>query len=256
MSGGPIVLCHPRYNFNTKGWIRMHIIAMWLALFFLVSCAHIEQNPSPEQKDGHDTDERMFAGNPDDFRDNPHVILKGAESLFEKEAYADAAKEYARFLDIHGTHLLAPYVTWQLGESHFRRAGAVDRDIAPPRDALAAFEKIIQNWPESRYASGAQAKIRECRNSLAESSLAVGHFYYRRESYFAAVRRFEAVAANYPEASAVPEAIYYAALAYQKIGAGDLAEEKFRALLKKHPENPFSATAKNILDNPNLLAKK
>ncbi|MEW6544459.1 MAG: outer membrane protein assembly factor BamD [Nitrospirota bacterium] len=194
------------------------------------------------------TDEQIFIGDTIEKNYDPNVIMKRAEAFFEKEDYAEAVIEYQHFLDLHHIHVLAPYAQFRLGDSHFRMAKSIDRDPEPIHKAKAAFEKLLKEWPGSRYQSDAIEKIHACQELLAQASMFVGHFYFRRASYLAAAYRFESVYENYPDMPQVaPEALYYLAMAYKEMGADDWVQEKLTLLAERYPSSPFNTSGHRIL---------
>ena len=84
------------------------------------------------------TDEQIFIGDTIEKNYDPNVIIKRAESFFEKEDYAEAVIEYQHFLDLHKVHQLAPYAQFRVGESHLKMMKTIDRDASPVTMARAA----------------------------------------------------------------------------------------------------------------------
>jgi outer membrane protein assembly factor BamD len=195
------------------------------------------------------TDEQIFVGDTIEKNYDPNVIMKRGEAFFDKEEYAEALVEYNHFLDLHKTHILAPYAAFRVGEAHFKMAKSIDRDPEPMNKAITALERMRKDFPGSRYEAQAQQKIQECHDWLAQMHLFVGQFYYRRESYLAAAHRFEQIMKIYPDKPVAPDALYYLAKSYQALGADDWAAENLTLLAEKYP------TSKAAVEGRSLLAK-
>lgn len=195
------------------------------------------------------TDESIFFGDEIEKNYDPNVIMKRGEAFFEKEEYAEAIVEYNHFLDLHRTHVLAPYAVFRIGESQMKRAKGIERDPEPVQKAIEAFERLQKTYPGSRYEAQAVQKIQECHDLLAQTHLYVGQFYYRRGSYLAAAHRFEQILKLYPDKSVAPDAVYFLALSYHDLGADDWASETLTLLAEKYPN---SSRAK---EGAGLLAK-
>jgi len=187
------------------------------------------------------TDQQIFIA--DSIKDNydPTVMMKRAESFFEKEEYPEAIIEYQHFLDRHRTHTLASYAQYKLAESHLKQIKSVDRDPDPIHKALEAFEKLQKDYPGSRYDRNAVERIAACHQLIAEVHLKVGQFYYQRDAFLAAAHRFERILTLYPEMDIAGEALYYLALTYKDMGADDWARGKLIALTERFP-SPHAAT--------------
>lgn len=194
-----------------------------------------------------DADEQVLKQDPLERNYDPHVIMKRAESFFEKEDYAEAAVEYQHFLDLHRTHVLAPYAQYRLGISSFKQATTMDRDPEPIRRTKEAMEKLLREYPGSSYELDARAKIKECQEHIAAYEVYVGKHYYRQAAYLAALHRFEGVLTQYPSAEASAEARYYLALTYRDIGDTNQAVEYLTGLIKQFPRNKITKESRALL---------
>jgi outer membrane protein assembly factor BamD len=194
------------------------------------------------------TDEQIFVGDTIEKNYDPNVIMKRAESFFEKEEYAEAALEYQHFLDLHRVHVLAPYAQFRLGESHYMMIKTIDRDPTPVTQALAAYQRLLMDFPGSRWESEARERIRACKTLLAQNAMFIGKFYYRREAYLAAARRFEAIVKEYPDLEEiVQEALYYLALSYHQLALEDWARESLVALSERFPNSKYQQESRKLL---------
>jgi len=197
------------------------------------------------------TDEQIFSAHPINKNSDPHVMMKRAESFFEKEEYPEAIIEYQHFLDRHRTHTLASYAQYQLAESHFKQITGVDRDPDPIHKALEAFEKLQKDYPGSRYDRNAVERIAACHRLIAEVHLMVGQFYYRRDALLAAAHRFERILTLYPEMDIAGDALYYLVLTYKDMGAENWGREQLIALAERFPGSPHAASGQKMIASLN-----
>lgn len=227
-------------------------------LMMAAGCASTSDAPSSDVQALSGTDEQVFIGDSIEMNYDPNVIMKRAESYFEKESYAEALVEYQHFLDLHRQHMLAPYAQYKIGMSHIKMFKSIDRDPAPIEEAMKAFQALRVEFPGSRYDTEARVQIRLCKEFLAQHHLFVGKFYYRRESYLAAAHRFEKVVHIYPDSKTSSEAMLYLARTYQILGAEQWAAGWLAQLLDRFPESPHREEALTLLadmqaDNPDVL---
>jgi outer membrane protein assembly factor BamD len=200
--------------------------ALLLAALLLAGCSSSKTaKPSDATSPKVDTDEQVLKQDPLERNYDPHVIMKRAEAFFEKEDYAEAGVEYQHFLDLHKTHILAPYAQYRLGLSHYKQVTTRDRDPEPVRRTMESMEKLVKEYPASSYETDARSKIKECREHLASYELYVGKHYYGQAAYLAALHRFQGVVRDYPDSDAFSEATYYLARTYADIGATERAVE-------------------------------
>lgn len=194
------------------------------------------------------TDEQIFIGDTIEKNYDPNVIIKRAESFFEKEDYAEAIIEYQHFLDLHKIHQLAPYAQFRLGESHHMMIKTFDRDASPVAMALAAYNKLLAEFPGSQWEAEAKEKIKSCHRFMAQNALFIGKFYFRREAYLAAAHRFEAIVRDHPDLDEiVQESLYYLALSYSELALGDWAKDSLTALNERYPDNKFQADSRKLM---------
>jgi len=230
--------------------------------FLIIACSSAPKQQEISKKPLSGTDEQIFMGDSIKKNYDPNVIMKRGEAFFEKEEYAEAIVEYNHFLELHRTHILAPYAVFRIGESQMKLTKGIQRDPGPVQKALDAFERLRKDFPGSRYDGPALAKIQECHDLLAQTHLFVGEFYYRRGSYLAAAYRFQQIIKLYPDKPAAPDALYFLALSYHDLGADDWASEQLVLLAEKYPSSAHSSEAKSLLakiggDKPApLLAQK
>ncbi|HSA62297.1 MAG TPA: outer membrane protein assembly factor BamD [Nitrospiraceae bacterium] len=239
------------------------LAGLLLGLTLTAACSSTpkEQSASTTKPVG-GTDEQIFLGDTIEKNYDPNVIMKRGEAFFEQEEYAEALVEYNHFLDLHRTHVLAPYAAFRIGESHFKMAKSIDRDPEPLQKAITALERMRKDFPGSRYDAQAQEKIQECHDWLAQMHLFVGQFYYRRGSYLAAAHRFEQIMKSYPDKPVAPDALYFLAMTYHDLGADDWARDNLVLLAEKYPDSKVSDDGKRLLAKiggaqpGTLLAKK
>ncbi len=205
------------------------------------------------------SDEQIFVGDSIEMSYDPNVIMKRAESFFDKESYAEAIVEYKHFLDLHRNHILAPYAQYKIGVSHHQQFRTVDRDPEPLNNAIAGFEKLLKEFPASRYETEALETIQACKEQLVQRHLMVGKFYLKREAYLAAAHRYEKIIKEFPEAERTPEAMFQLAKTYQDLGIEEWTQEWLITLIQQYPESPYHSSAQSLLaslheEHPTLLA--
>jgi outer membrane protein assembly factor BamD len=232
--------------------LLLFILTFALSLAFGCSSAPKKTEATAHHTSG--TDEQIFIGDTVEKNYDPNVILKRAEAFYDKDDYQEALIEYQHFLDLHRIHVLAPYAQFKIGMSYFRMFKTIDRDPAPVIKAQENFERLLKEFPGSKYQAEAIEKIRACNDLMAQTYYFVGQFYYRRESFLAAAYRFESIMEKFPDMEVAPDALYYLALAYNELGAKDWAREKLVMLAQQYPENKHTKESQQLLAKLNLAA--
>ncbi len=239
--------------------VRTHGILMLSALIILTGCSSTPDAAETSSQDIYSSDEQIFVGDSIEMSYDPNVIMKRAESFFDKESYAEAVVEYKHFLDLHQNHTLAPYAQYKIGVSHYKQFRTVDRDPVPLKKSISGFEKLLKQFPASRYETEAQETIVTCKEQLVQRHLMVGDFYYSRGSYLAAAHRYEKIINEFPEIETTGEAMFLLAKTYQDLGIEEWTQDWLVSLMKQYPDSDYYSSAESLLaelheEHPTLLA--
>lgn len=157
--------------------------------------------------------------------------LQVAEAHYHLEEYEEAVVAYTEYERMHPNDEKIPYVIYQIGRCHFDQIETIDRDSTATENALAAFRRLVEQFPDSEYAAKAREHIAKCLTDLAAKQMYVGRFYFKSKKYKAALYRFEGVVADYPDSEFVSEANEYIARCKAKI-----QEEETAANTEDAPE--------------------
>ena len=167
------------------------------------------------------------------------TLLKRGEAFYVKGDYIEAAEEFKRFLSLHPFHRMAPFSQFKLAMSYYHQLNTVDRDPAPMEKAMAAFQKVVSQYPQSLYVDEARGKIAALNRRQADYQFLVGHFYYKTEAYPAAIARFKKVLARGTDGALAEKTLYFLGRAYLKSGDIQASSEAFRTLLEKYPHSSY-----------------
>jgi outer membrane protein assembly factor BamD len=152
--------------------------------------------------------------------------LKMADALYLQKEYDLAYEAYGEFEKLHPKNKDIPYVIYQKGMCHFQQVKSIDREQGHTRNAQQEFERLIRRFPRDDYANRARRNIRKCLIFLAEYELYVGHYYYKRGYYSAALGRYLYIIENYPDMGQYHEAMEYISKCKEKLAEQRAKEEK------------------------------
>jgi outer membrane protein assembly factor BamD len=114
-----------------------------------------------------------------------------------------------------------------------------ERDQRASRDAWQAFRQLVEQFPQSRYAEDARARMNYIVNTLASYEVHVARYYFRRGAYVAAANRAQQAVAEFQQAPAAEEALYLMVQSYDKLGLTELRDAADRVLRKNFPDSAF-----------------
>lgn len=129
--------------------------------------------------------------------------LRIADVYYLEESFIEAAGAYETFRDLHPKHEKADYVMFRIGESYFSQLpGTIDRDMTPASKAIEAYRELLSVYPKSQYVGVAREHEKEASERLAGKERYVADFYFKREMFDSAARRYEKITTKYPGTTA------------------------------------------------------
>ncbi|NIO43747.1 MAG: outer membrane protein assembly factor BamD, partial [Burkholderiales bacterium] len=161
-----------------------------------------------------------------------------AYAYWKNDDAASALAACDRFLREHPNHLNADYVLYLKGRINFIEdlglLGSIygkdptERDPVAAKEAYEAFKLLVAQYPESKYAADARARMTYLINALASHETTVAEYYFRRGAYVASANRTQEIVTNYPRAPAVERALAIMVASYEKMGLHELRADAER----------------------------
>ncbi len=160
-------------------------------------------------------------------------------------AMAQAESEYKDFITFFPNMLEAAEAQMKIANIHFKEMEKADRDPTHARRAEEEYRQLILQFPDSSLVPEAKQRLLEVQEVLAEREYMIGHFYYLRDSYPAAIARLKSVADTYPLYSGADEALFELGGAYEKevevIRRSRFPESAKGVLIKQYTEGAVAA---------------
>src|SRR5665811_185467 len=221
--------------------------------------------------------------------DPPDVIYNKAEALVDEGEYEEAARQYEQ-VDINHPYsqearraiVMASYAYYRAGKyddaisaadryltlhpgtqesdlaqnviamSYYDQVLDPKRDQTSARRSLAAYDKLMQRYPNSRYAAEAANRARILRDLIAASEMTVGRYYLRRNNYLAAINRFRTVVTEYQTTEQVEEALMRLTEAHMALGIVNEAQTAAAVLGHNFPDSKWYKHAYSLLGKRGL----
>jgi outer membrane protein assembly factor BamD len=160
-------------------------------------------------------------------------------------AMAQAESEYKDFITFFPNMPEAAEAQMKIANIHYREMEKADRDPTHARRAEDEYRQMILQFPDSPLVPEAKQRLLEVQEVLARREYLIGHFYYLRESYPAAVARLKSVADTYPLYSGEADDMYELGNAYERlievIRRSKLSETRKGVLIKEYLEGATAA---------------
>lgn len=177
----------------------------------------------------------------------PLAQLKIADSYVREQEYDLGAEEYKKFLEIYPGHQSASYAQYQIAMTYFVQIESAERGYGGAAKALEEFEKLKRMFPRNPYRETIELRIEKCRTTMADYEFLVAEFYFKKDSYGAALGRFQLLMTKFPDYKKEPVVLYRVGVCYKKLGNKDKAAEYFNRILDKYPSDKIVNSAKKEL---------
>lgn len=174
----------------------------------------------------------------------PLAQIKIADSHIREGDPDIGIEEYRRFLALYPHHQYASYAQYQIAMAYFNQIVSPDRGAGIARKALEEFIRLKELYPRNPFREVVELRIEKCRNIIADGEFMVGHFYYRKGSYNAAINRFEGLLQNFPDYLRADETLLLLGRSYRALNIEDKARNAFQKLIEKYPASRFAIEAR------------
>ncbi|MBF0459222.1 MAG: outer membrane protein assembly factor BamD [Nitrospirae bacterium] len=157
----------------------------------------------------------------------PLAQIKIAESYMKTDEPEVALEEYRKFLKNFPDNKYAPYAKYQVATLTFNTIEGPDRGYKAANTAIKEFQSLNEQYPRNPYRDIVPLRVEKSRHVLAEHEFYVGNFYYKKDAFAAALRRFKVILDKYPEYPDMGKVYYYIGLSYKGLEDTAKAQEYF-----------------------------
>jgi len=177
----------------------------------------------------------LFAFVYDSFPNDPlghKAALRVADTFSVKNDVTSLTEARLRYRDFANRYPNDPdrdYALLMVGHTYSARKLRPDRDLSDIQEALAAYQQLINLYPNSGYMSDAQGRMSDLLELLAQHEWLVATFYIRNKRFQGALWRLKYIQENYQNYSQI-------AAVNEKISEMESLLEEREAAWKKHLE--------------------
>lgn len=165
------------------------------------------------------------------------------EAFYREGEFDKAIAEFKTFVAFYPRHQIADLVQYRLAMAYYDQLKPIEQDQGLASRALDELKKLAKEYPESRYAGDALAKIDICRGRLAQKELWIATYYFNQGNPSGARQRLELVLKEYPRTLVVPEALWLLGEVNLREGKDAAAQDLFRRLVEQYPYTDFGRRA-------------
>jgi outer membrane protein assembly factor BamD len=183
-------------------------------------------------------------------------LVMGAFANYRAGKYDEAIAMTKRYIALYPTQPEAAYAYYITGLSYYRQIPDVTREQSMTRRSIAAFNEVVERFPDSEYVEDSRAKIRFGRDQLAGKEMQVGRYYLERKEYLAAIKRFRGVVEQYSNTRHVEEALARLVEANYALGLTSEAQAAAAVLGQNYPDSQWYKDSYKLLQSGGLQPRE
>mgnify|MGYP001565778266 FL=1 len=253
-----------RYTSPMRARIRLSVALALSAFLFLGGCAFFAQTPEvllppPElyekgnsflgrsrYAEARASFQKIVERHPNSsFAPLARFLL--GETYYRDGEFDKAIKEFLAFIAFYPRHQIADLAQYRLAMSYYDQLKPVDQDQGLTAKALVELQKLVKEYPESRYAPDALGKMDICRLRLAQKELWVANYYFTQRNMLAARQRLELILKEHPGSLVVPETLFLLAEIQRQDGQPEEAARTLKKLVDDYPYTEWGRRASQQL---------
>jgi outer membrane protein assembly factor BamD len=168
-------------------------------------------------------------------------------------ALTQAEQEYKDFITFFPNAPEAAEAQMRVGDIYFRQMDKPDRDYSKAVHAEEEYRLMLQQFPESTLVPQAKQRLREVQEVMATRETAIAAFYATRNTWAAAIARYQTVVDTYPQYSHMDDVLIGLGDAYETearyVRSLKLPEAAKAKLEKTYDDEAIAAYSKVVLEH-------
>ena len=134
--------------------------------------------------------------------------LMASYADYSRNAYSNSVASLERHINMYPADENIPYAHYLIAICFYEQILDEKKDLKPLLKAKEKFEFIIQNYPETDYATDGRFKIDLIIDQLAAKEMSIARYYIKTEKWIPALNRFKLVVEKYDKTVFVEEALH------------------------------------------------
>ena len=183
------------------------------------------------------------------------ALIMQTYAFHKARDYEQSRAAAQRFVDFYPADKDAAYAQYLLALSYYDQIDDVGRDQGLTFQALEAFRKLIETYPDSDYAASAVLKFDLAFDHLAAKEMEIGRYYLKRGNYAAAINRLRVVVEDFQTTSYTAEALHRLVECYLALGLSEEAQTAEAILGYNYQSSPFYQDTYRLLAQNGLVAE-
>ena len=158
-----------------------------------------------------------------DWSSKASLMVSYAED--SRSAYSHAIFELERHINNYPADKNIEYAHYLIAMCYYEQILDEKKDLEPLLKAKKKFEFIMENFPDTDYATDSRFKIDLIVDQLAAKEMSVARFYMQTEKWIPALNRLKVVVNEYDTTVFVEEALHRLVEIYYRLGLEEEAKQ-------------------------------
>ena len=158
-----------------------------------------------------------------DWSSKASLMVSYAE--YSRNAYSNAIFELERHINNYPADKNIEYAHYLIAMCYYEQILDEKKDLEPLLKAKKKFEFIMENFPDTDYATDSRFKIDLIVDQLAAKEMSVARFYMKTEKWIPALNRLKIVVNEYYTTIFVEEALHRIVEIYYRLGLEEEAKQ-------------------------------
>ena len=151
--------------------------------------------------------------------------LMASYADYTRNAYSDAIFALERHMKIYPADKNIPYAHYLIAMCYYEQILDEKKDLEPLLKAKEKFEFVMQEYPNTDYATDARFKIDLIIDQLAAKEMSIARYYMKTEKWIPALNRLKIVVDQYDRTVFVEEALHRLVEVYYRLGLLEEAKQ-------------------------------
>ena len=134
--------------------------------------------------------------------------LMASYADYSRNAYSNSVANLERHINMYPADENIPYAHYLIAICFYEQILDEKKDLKPLLKAKEKFEFIIQNYPDTDYATDGRFKIDLIIDQLAAKEMSIARYYIKTEKWIPALNRLKLVVEKYDKTVFVEEALH------------------------------------------------
>ena len=144
--------------------------------------------------------------------------LMASYAEYSRNSYTNSIFALERHINNYPADKNIPYAHYLIAMCYYEQILDEKKDLRPLLKAKDKFEFIIENYPDTDYATDARFKIDLIVDQLAAKEMSIARFYMKTEKWIPALNRLKLVVNDYDRTVFVEEALHRLVEVYYRLG--------------------------------------